>query len=299
MDPLKALGEFFRRSRELAAVYLYGRYAEPPTYPDSDIEVALLFRPEVAEEDIREYLEHLAEENPLGPTDGVLMPTVLNGHILPVQYEQIRFGQVLLENAPDLRQRFEAEVEARMRAERARHLEEAREILQQARAMGEGIPAFSIPPGRTLRLVDPIRVGWRLGRVLTSCAVIEVSTRDIEQTAKDPEQVAQVVGWFSNAVGAATGIAKAMLTTYEEPRPPRRWQVFLPLADLGILPMEQALWMAALVESRWRLVTAGSVDRPERTLGTLRASLPALLHFARVSAWATDLVEEGEGSRIH
>jgi AraC-like DNA-binding protein len=299
MEPLRTLGEFFRRSPELVVAYLYGRYTEPPTYPDSDLEVALLFRPEVAEEEIRRYLERLAEENPLGPTDGVLMPTVLNGHILPVQYEQIRFGQVLAENAPDLRRQFEAEVEARMRLERARHLEEAREVLQQARAIGEGIPTFSVPPGRTLRLVDPIRVGWRLGRILTSCAVIEVSTRDPEQTARDPDQVAQVVGWFNNAAGAATGLAKAMLTTYEEPRPPRRWQVFLPLADLGILPMEQALWMGALVESRWRLVTAGSVDRPERTLGILRAYLPALLHFARVSAWATDLPEGGEGSRIH
>ncbi len=299
MEPLSTLAEFFRGWPELAAVYLYGRYTEPPTYPDSDLEVALLFRPELSEEEIRSTLERLMEENPLGPTDGVLMPTVLNGHILPVQYEQVRFGQILVENDPELRRRFEAEVEARMQAERARILEEAREALQQARAIGEGIPTFSIPPGRTLKLLDPVRVGWRLGRILTSCAVIEVSTRDIEQTAKDPERVAQLVGWFSNAAGAATGIAKAMLTTYDEPRPPRRWQVFLPLADLGLLPMEQALWMAAMVELRWRLAASGSVDRPEQVLAVLRTYLPILLQFARVGAWATDLPETEEGRRVH
>jgi hypothetical protein len=299
MKPFDELREFFARSPELAAAYLYGRYAEPPTYPDSDIEVGLLFRTGISEEEVQRFLERLGEESPIGPGSGILLPTPLNEHILPVQYEQVRFGTVLSDNDSAERARFEADVHARLRIERPKLLEEAREALQQARALGEGIPVFSPLPGRTLRLVEPIRAGWRIARILSSCAVIEVATREIDKAAQDPDRVAQLVGWFGNAAGAATGIAKAMLSTYGQPRPPRRWQVFLPLGDLGILPMEQALWLAAMVETRWALLTANGIAHPERALAVLRTYLPYLLHFARVSAWATEMPEVGDASRVH
>ncbi|MDR5684214.1 MAG: nucleotidyltransferase domain-containing protein [Armatimonadota bacterium] len=290
---------YFRGSAEVAAVYLYGRYADDQTHPDSDIEIGIVLPPESSEEDVSAYMERLAHDNPLGPAHGVLMPSALNQHLPQVAHEMIHYGSVLVDNDPVARERFVQMTEERMQAERPRLLEEARELLQQSRSLGEGVPTFRPRSGQPMKMVDPVRVGWRLGRVLTSLAVIEVGTREIEEAVQDAERVNQMIGWFSNAAGAATGIAKAMLTTYDVPRPPRRWQVFLPLADLGLLTMEHALWMAAMVETRWSLMFADTVTAPERVLIHIRTYLPHLLQFARVACWATEMPTLGEAARLH
>lgn len=295
-DELRA---YFRGSPEVCAVYLYGRYADERTYPDSDIEIGIILPPETPEEEVSAYMDRLAQDNPLGPAHGVLMPSALNQHMTQVAYEMTHHGSLLVDNAPAARERFAAHVEARLQAERPRLLEEARELLQQGRSLGDGIPNFRPRAGTPMKMVDPVRVGWRLGRVLTSLAVIEVGTRDVEEAAQDADRVNQMIGWFANAAGAATGISKAMLTTYDVPRPARRWQVFLPLADLGLLTTEHALWMAALVETRWNLMLADSIAAPDRVLIQIRTYLPHLLQFARVTCWATEMPAIGEAARLH
>ncbi len=299
MGAFEELRAYFSRTPEVCAVYVYGRYPSGPTYPDTDIELGLAFPPETSEEEVSAFLERLGEENPLGPAQGVLMPSVLNQHAVPVVYEMLGWGHLLVENDREAHARFLRACHAKIEAARDRLLEEAREVLVQARRLGDGVPDFRPRPGQPLRMLDPLRVGWRLGRLLASVAVVEVGTRDVEETGKDPERVNQVVGWFSNGAGAATGIAKAMLSTYEVERPMRRWQVFLPLADLGLLTTEHALWMAALVETRWNLLTAESVASPERALVLLRTYLPPLLQFARVASWATEMPTVGEAARLH
>lgn len=299
MGAFEELRAYFSRTPEVCAVYLYGRYPSSATYPDTDIELGLVFPPETPEEEVSSFMERLGEDNPLGPAQGVLMPSVLNQHVLPVVYEMLGWGQLLVENDRDAHARFLRESQARIAAARDKMLEEAREVLQQARRLGEGVPDLRPRPGQPLRMLDPLRVGWRLGRLLASVAVIEVATREVEETAKDAERVNQVVGWFSNGAGAATGIAKAMLTTYELERPPRRWQVFLPLADLGLVTTEHALWLGAVVETRWNLMTAESIASPERALLLLRTYLHALLQFARVASWVTEMPAVGEAARLH
>jgi hypothetical protein len=295
-DELRA---YFRGSAEVAAVYLYGQYADEQTYPDSDIEIGIILPPQTPEEEVSAYMERLAQDSPLGPARGVLMPSALNQHLPQVAYEIVHYGSVLVDNDPAARERFIRETDERMRAEKPRILEEARELLQQARSLGEGIPNFRPRPGQPMKMVDPVRVGWRLGRVLTSLAVIEVGTREVEEAAQDPERVNQVIGWFGNAAGAATGIAKAMLTTYDVPRPSRRWQVFLPLADVGLFTTEHVLWMAAMVETRWNLMLADSIAAPDRVLMQIRTYLPHLLQFARAACWATEMPAIGEAARLH
>jgi len=299
MGAFEELRAYFSRTREVCAVYVYGRYPAGATYPDTDIELGLVFPPEASDEEVGAFLERLGEENPLGPAQGVLLPSVLNRHVLPVVYEMLGWGQLLVENDRDAHARFLRDSRAKIESARDKLLEEAREVLQQARRLGEGIPEFRTRPGQPLRMLDPLRVGWRLGRLLASVAVIEVATRDVEETAKDPERVNQVVGWFSNGAGAATGIAKAMLTTYELERPARRWQVFFPLADLGLVTTEHALWLGAVVETRWNLMTAESIASPERALLLLRTYLHALLQFARVASWVTEMPAVGEAARLH
>jgi hypothetical protein len=299
MGAFEELRAYFSRTPEVCAVYVYGRYPAGGTYPDTDIELGLAFPPETSEDEVSAFLERLGEENPLGPAQGVLMPSVLNQHAVPVVYEMLGWGTLLVENDRDAHGRFLRTCHAKIEAARDRLLEEAREVLQQARRLGEGVPDFRPRAGQPLRMLDPLRVGWRLGRLLASVAVVEVGTRDVEEAAKDPERVNQVVSWFSNGAGAATGIAKAMLSTYEVERPMRRWQVFLPLADLGLLTTEHALWMAALVETRWNLLTAESVASPERALVLLRTYLHPLLQFARVASWATEMPAVGEAARLH
>jgi predicted nucleotidyltransferase len=299
MPAFDELRKYFTASPEVGAVYQYGTYAVDETFPDSDIELGLVFLPDLGDEEVAAFMERLSEDNPLGPAQGVLMPFPLNDHILPVVHEIVHHGHLLVDRDPLVREAFIRDVDARMQQGRPKLLDEAREVLQQARNLGEGLPTFPARAGRPLRMVDPVRVGWRLGRVLTSVAVLEVGTRDIEEAAREAERVNQMVGWFSNAAGAATGIAKAMLTTYATPRPPRRWQIFFPLADLGLLTVEQALWLGAMVETRWNLILAEQISTPERVLSLLRTYVPHLLHFARIAAWAADMPASGETSRIH
>lgn len=299
MNAFEELRKYFAAVPELGAVYQYGAYAAEDTFPDSDIELGLVFLPDLGEEEISAAMERLSEDNPLGPAQGVLMPFPLNDHIVPVVHEIVHFGRLLVDRDPLVREAFVRDVDARMQQGRPKLLEEAREVLQQARNLGEGLPTFPSRAGRPLRMVDPVRVGWRLGRVLTSVAVLEVGTRDVEEAARDAERVNQMVGWFSNAAGAATGIAKAMLTTYDIPRPPRRWQIFLPLAEVGLVTVEHALWLGAMIETRWSLILADQIAAPERVLSYLRTYVPQLLHFSRIAAWATDMPTSAETARVH
>ncbi len=300
MTAIEHLATFFSGEDEIAAVYLYGQPATDRTWPDSDIEIALLFRSTISGEAATEYLEGLAGSNPLGESPGVLMPFSLNAHILPVVHEVVTWGRLLTDNDPAEREAFIRQTGERMDQERPRLLEEAHETIMQARtfglsASGDPVPAVAQP----LRSLDPVRIGWRLGRVLTSVPIVEMFTRDVEAVAQDAERVTQIVGVFGNASGAATGIAKAMLTTFGTPRPSRRWEVFLPLADMGIIPMELALHLAAMVETRWTLLTGSGMMMPERVISQIRGYLPPIITFARRASWTTELPGLSTSQRLH
>lgn len=290
MDAVGALKSFFSRDRDVVAAYLYGRYATGRTWPDSDLEVALIFADRLTEEEIGAYMERLSSASPLGDVPGILMPFALNTHIPPVIYEVLTGGTLLVANDPAAHEAFTGEAAARLERERARLLEEAREAIQQARSLGLlilGMPGPVLP--QPPRYLDPIRIGWRLGRILASAAVLEPATREIEAAGGDPERLGQIVGWFGNAAGAATGIAKAMLNIFDIPRPARRWEVFFPLADAGLITMELALQLAAMVESRWQMLTGGGLAVPERIIATVRTTLAPVVSFARLAAWYCEL----------
>jgi len=300
VDAITALVSFFSREADVSAAYLCGRYATDRTWPDSDLEVALVFPAQLGEEEIAAYMERLASANPLGDVPGILMPFALNTHILPVIYEVLTGGTLIVTNDPQAHEAFTRAAAARLEAERGGLLEEAREAIQQARSLGLlvlGTPGVVLP--QPPRYLDPIRIGWRLSRILASAAVLEPVTRDAESVGRDPERLGQVVGWFSNAAGAATGIAKAMLSIFDIPRPSRRWEVFLPLAEANLITMELALQMAATVESRWQLLTGTGLAVPERIVATVRASLAPIVSFARVAAWYAELPGGRGDQRLH
>jgi hypothetical protein len=300
MTAIEHLTTFFSGEEEIAAAYLYGQPATDRTWPDSDIEIGLLFRNAVGGEAATEYLEGLAGNNPLGESPGILMPFSLNAHILPVVHEVMTWGRLVADNDPPEREAFASRTSDRMEQERPKLLEEAHESIMQARtfglpATGDPVPAVAQP----IRPLDPVRIGWRLGRVLTSVPIIEMFTRDIEAVAQDAERVTQIIGVFGNASGAATGIAKAMLTTFGTLRPSRRWEVFLPLADTGIIPMELALHLAAMVETRWTLLTGSGIMMPERVISQIRSYLPPIITFARRASWTTELPGLSTNQRLH
>lgn len=300
MDARSALTSFFGREEEIAAAYLYGRYATDRTFPDSDIEVALVFSGRLSEEDVGQYMERLSGTNPLGDVPGILMPFALNTHILPVISEVLTGGTLLVNNDPTALEAFRTGAEARLEQERPRLMEEAREAIQQARNLGLvilGMPSLVLP--QPPRYLDPVRIGWRLSRILSSAAVLEPTTRESETVGRDPERLGQIVGWFSNAAGAATGIAKAMLNIFDIPRPPRRWEVFLPLAETELMTMELALQMAAAVESRWQMLTGAGLAVPERIIGTIRAALAPIVSFARLASWYCELPGRATDQRLH
>lgn len=300
MDAQTALRSFFSREADVAAAYLYGRYATERTWPDSDLEVALIFPERLSEEEIGAYMERLSTANPLGDVPGILMPFALNTHIVPVIYEILTGGTLLVNNDPEAHEAFARAATARLERERAGLLEEAREMIQQARNLGMvilGMPGLVLP--QPPRYLDPIRIGWRLSRILSSAAVLEPTTREAEAAGRDPERLGQIVGWFSNAAGAATGIAKAMLNIFEMPRPARRWEVFLPLAEANLLTTELALQLAAMVESRWQMLTGVGLAIPERIIATVRASLAPIVSFARLAAWYCELPGGRGDQRLH
>lgn len=300
MTAFEHLSAFFRGEDEVVAAYLYGQPATERTWPDSDIEIALLFRDSMEAEAVAEYLEGLASSNPLGESPGILMPFALNAHILPVVHEILTWGRVLADNDPVERDAFARRMAERLEQERPRLLEEAHESIMQARTFGLSSAGDPVPTMAQLsRPLDPIRIGWRFGRVLTSVPIIEMFTRDIEAVAQDAERVTQIIGVFGNASGAATGIAKAMLTTFGIPRPSRRWEVFLPLADTGIIPMELALHLAAMVETRWTLLTGTAAMVPERVISQIRGYLPPIITFARRASWTTELPGLSTNQRLH
>lgn len=294
------LARFFGGEDAVVAAYLYGQPVVTRTWPDSDIEIGLLLRDTLDADAVTEYLEGLRTSDPLGDAPGILMPFALNGHILPVVYEVLTWGRLLADNDPAAREAFARHIAARMERERPHLLEEANDTILKARAFGlpspdETVRAVSQPA----RGLDPIRIGWRLARVLTSVPILEMFTRDVEAVAQDVERVNQIVGVFNNASGATTGIAKAMLTTYGIPRPARRWEVFLPLADAGAIPMELALHLAAMVETRWTLLTGSGMMAPERVIAMIRGYLPPTITFARRAAWATELPGLAATQKLH
>lgn len=300
MEAIRALQSFFSRERDIDAVYLYGRYVEERTWPDSDIELALLFPDQMSPDDISAYLERLSLANPLGDVPGILMPFALNTHILPVVYEVLTGASVIVDNHPDARDAFARQAIARIEEEKRVILEEAKEAILQARNLGlvvMGAPGFTLP--QPPKYLDPVRIGWRLARILTSAAVLEPSTRELEGIAGDPERLGQLIGWFSNAAGAATGIAKAMLNIFEMPRPSRRWEVFLPLADGKLMTMELALQLAATVETRWQLLTGSGLAAPERIGSAIRASLAPIVTFARLAAWYCEVPGQRTEQKLH
>ncbi len=290
MSAFSALKAFFAHEPDVAAVYLYGKYADERTWADSDIEIALLFVDRLTEDEMTDYLERLGGANPLDDAPGILMPFALNTHILPVIHEILTGAQPIVTNHPEAADAFRALAAARMDHEKASILEDAKEAIQQARNLGPGLPGspgFVLPqPPRPL---DPVRIGWRLARILASSAVLEAATRNADAAGHDPESLGQIIGWFANAAGAATGIAKAMLNIFDIPRPSRRWEVFVPLVDANLVTMELALHLGAAVESRWQLLTGSGLAAPERIAASIRASLPPILSFARLAAWYCDV----------
>lgn len=300
MDAVTALKTFFSRESNVAAVYLYGQYVDTRTWPDSDIEVALLFADRLAEDEIADYMERLSGASPLGEVPGILMPFPLNTHILPVVYEVLTGASILVDNDPGARDAFARQVMARLDEERGGIVEEAKDAIVQARNLGlvmVGTPGPVLPQPPVY--LDPVRIGWRLGRILASAAVLEPSTREAEAAARDPERLGQIIGWFSNAAGAATGIAKAMLNIFGMPRPSRRWEIFLPLADAKLMTMELALQLAGTVESRWQLLTGSGLTNPGRIMGTIRASLPPIVAFAGLAAWFCELPGVKADQKLH
>lgn len=300
MQALQNLKAFFAQSREVAAVYLYGRYGQGPSYADTDIEVGLVFDDGIEEDDVREFLDHISEANPLGGEPGIVMPFALNTHILPVIHEVLTSGTLLVDNRPQVREAFTEQARKRIANERASLMEDAKEAIMQARSLGLAVAAtvgFVLP--QPPRYLDPIRIGWRIGRILASVAVLEATTRDAEAVARDPERLGQSVGWFSNAAGAATGIAKAMLTMFDMERPPRRWQVFLPIADTGLMTMDLALHLGALTEIRWQILASGGLHSADRVLGGIRAGLAPLIAFARLAAWYCEMPGGRGEAKVH
>jgi len=300
MTAFEHLGAFFSGEEEVAAAYLYGQPATDRTWPDSDIEIGLLFRNTMTPEAVAEYLEGLTSSNPLGESPGILMPFALNAHILPVIHEVLTWGQLVADNDPTEREGFVRRMTERLEQERPRLLEEAHESIMQARTFGLPTSGDPVPTmAQFSRPLDPVRIGWRFGRVLTSVPIIEMFTRDVEAVAQDAERVTQIIGVFGNASGATTGIAKAMLTTFGIPRPSRRWEVFLPLADIGIIPMELALQLAAMVETRWTLLSGSGAMVPERVISQIRGYLPPIITFARRASWTTELPGLSTSQRLH
>jgi len=300
MTAVEHLGAFFSGEEEVAAAYLYGQPATDRTWPDSDIEIGILFRNTMTPEAVAEYLEGLTSSNPLGESPGILMPFALNAHILPVIHEVLTWGQLVADNDPTEREGFVRRMTERLEQERPRLLEEAHESIMQARTFGLSSSGDPVPTmAQFSRPLDPVRIGWRFGRVLTSVPIIEMFTRDVEAVAQDAERVTQIIGVFGNASGATTGIAKAMLTTFGIPRPSRRWEVFLPLADIGIIPMELALQLAAMVETRWTLLSGSGAMVPERVISQIRGYLPPIITFARRASWTTELPGLSTSQRLH
>jgi hypothetical protein len=219
---------------------------------------------------------------------------------MQVVYEILRGGTLLVDNDPVERERFVRQAEARLEEERPALVEEAKEAIIQARNLGFAMAAtngYMLP--QPPKYLDPIRIGWRLARILGSVAILDQATRDVERAMRDAERIGQVIGLYSNAAGAATGIAKAMLNIFGVPSPVRRWEVFLPLADAHLMTTELALQLAAAVELRWSLITGSGIVSPERVGSGVRATLGPIISFSRLAAWYCELPGGKTDPRLH
>ena len=128
MRAIDILRTFFTQEKDLTAVYLYGRYGTGPSFADTDIEVGLLFPSTADEDEIREYMEHLSNVNPLGDEPGILMPFALNTHVLPVVYEVMTGGTVLVDHEPAARETFYVQMQTKLDKERSQILEDAKDL---------------------------------------------------------------------------------------------------------------------------------------------------------------------------
>lgn len=300
MEAIDALRTFFSGEEEVAAVYLYGVYAADRSWPDTDIEIAVLFPEGTSEEAIGAYMERLSGESPLGGHPGILMPFALNTHTLPVVYEILRGGTVLVDNDPAARETFARAAEKRIADARPTIIEDAREAILQARNLGFALLAANgVMLPQPPRYLDPIRIGWRLARILTSAVLLDQTTREPDRAVRDGERLGQMIGLFSNAAGAATGIGKAMLNTFEMARPARRWEIFLPLADADLMTTELALQLGAAIELRWSLITGSGLISPERIGTGIRGTIAPIISFSRLAAWYCDLPGGRSDQLVH
>src|SRR3972149_588146 len=159
MKAIEALRAFFSQEGEVAAVYLYGTYSSDQSWPDTDIEVALVFPEPIDEDAIGTYLERLSDENPLGGHPGMLMPFALNTHILPVIYEILQGGTLLVENDAAVREVFVRRAEERIAEEREALVEQAGTRDEVVCRSSRSRSHASMPIHRVARsYLDPIRI---------------------------------------------------------------------------------------------------------------------------------------------
>lgn len=98
-DRLPALAEALRADGRVVAAFLHGSYGTPEQTPLSDVDVALLLRRDVPAT-ARVHLELIGKVcDALGEDD--VSVTLLNRAPLPLQFEILRTGRLLLENDED------------------------------------------------------------------------------------------------------------------------------------------------------------------------------------------------------
>src|SRR3970040_2282192 len=122
----------------------------------------------------------------------MLMPFALNTHIRPVIYEILQGGTLLVENDAAVREVFVRRAEERIAEEREALVEQAKEAGLQARNLGFGLMAsngYMLP--QPPRYLDPIRIGWRLARILGAVAILDQGTRDLERTRGEHGRLAR------------------------------------------------------------------------------------------------------------
>jgi len=63
--------------------------------------------------------------------------------------------------------------------------------------------------------------------------------------------------------------------------------------------MELSLHLAAMVETRWTLLTGSGIMSPERVITLIRGYLPPIITFARRASWTTELPGFTTTQRLH
>lgn len=110
----EVLGNYFRTRSDIAAVYLFGSYAQDAVLPTSDVDIAILYKPDQIPRD------QLDAKISLGSTLAALLnhPDV-DVHVLttaaslPFIHEVLRCGRRLVINDDESTARFEAAMRVR------------------------------------------------------------------------------------------------------------------------------------------------------------------------------------------